>query len=552
MNTIKLNSFSGSKIRNTLAALALMLAGAVWAQPGGGGMGGIGMGGGPGGGGMGGGPGGGGMNRSGSNRDGQSSSAKTQGSLSELQEALTEKALNDKSSSATLLVRGVDLKEQAGADFSESAEKVEKARNMKFNFHGASLTTILDYIGKTSGYTIIKEVSVTGSVDMVSHKPLTPEEGIELLNSVLYSSGYAAIANGKTLTIVDVGIARTRDIPVNMGSDPDDVPRSDRIVTQIIPMRYSKAAELMENLTNLLPESAIMTVNENSNALLLTDTQTNIRRMMTIIKSLDQSISEITAVKVFALKYADATETVEIVTNIYQSDSSSNSEDNNRRQFFQRFGRGGGNEQSSSSSDSVALQAATEVTAIADERTNSVVINAPEELLPAITSLIESLDTPVSIMTEVRVFTLNYADAEEMVETITGIFASDEDSNSNQNQRFRGGPFGGNDQTSSSNESAREQELSTVLAVADTRTNSVIVSAVTSTMAQVAQIIDQLDKNPAMTQKVYVYSLSNANGESVAQMLSDMFGDGDDVVSETSSDNDNNSNSSSSSSILSD
>ena len=62
-----------------------------------------------------------------------------------------------------------------------------------------------------------------------------------------------------------------------------------------------------------------------------------------------------------------------------------------------------------------------------------------------------------------------------------------------------------------------------VLAVADQRTSSLIVSAASELMPQIAQMVAQLDANPAKKQKVFVYSLENADPQQAAQLLHEMF-----------------------------
>ena len=47
---------------------------------------------------------------------------------------------------------------------------------------------------------------------------------------MLNQNGYAAIRDGRTLTIVDKNDAKTRNIPVKTGNDPDDIPNNDEIV----------------------------------------------------------------------------------------------------------------------------------------------------------------------------------------------------------------------------------------------------------------------------------------------------------------------------------
>ena len=66
-----------------------------------------------------------------------------------------------------------------------------------------------------------------------------------MLNSVLNKNGYAAIRDGRKLTIVDKNDAKTRNIPVKTGNDPDAIPDNDEIVTQIIPIRFVEARQLV-------------------------------------------------------------------------------------------------------------------------------------------------------------------------------------------------------------------------------------------------------------------------------------------------------------------
>ena len=52
---------------------------------------------------------------------------------------------------------------------------------------------------------------------------------------------------------------------------------------------------------------------------------------------------------------------------------------------------------------------------------------------------------------------------------------------------------------------------------------SVIVSAASELMEQIRGMVTQLDANPAKKQKVYMYSLENADAQQVQQVLQEMF-----------------------------
>jgi type II secretory pathway component GspD/PulD (secretin) len=61
------------------------------------------------------------------------------------------------------------------------------------------------------------------------------------------------------------------------------------------------------------------------------------------------------------------------------------------------------------------------------------------------------------------------------------------------------------------------------VAIADPRTYSVIVTAAKDDMPGIAEIISQLDSNAARKQKVYVYTLENADVRKVENVLKNLF-----------------------------
>jgi general secretion pathway protein D len=358
---------------------------------------------------------------------------------------------------------------------------------------------------------------------------------VNLLDTVLGKNGYAAIRNGRTLTIVTREEAQKRDIPVKTGSDPELIPKTDEMVTQILPVKYANATQMTKDLLPLLPTYANMTANESGNALVITDTQADIKRMAQIVKALDTSISGISSIQVFPLRFADAKDLATIVKELYptQNSTGNNRGGNNMPMFFGggrgggpggMGGQGGGNQ---GSGVSEAKQAASRVAAVADERTNSLVVGAPDDLMPAIEELIKQIDTNAEEITELRVFRLKHSDPVEMADVLTSLFPDETRTDSGRSSfQFRGGgPFGamGGGNAGSASSSTRAKKKGKVSAVADQRTSSVIVSAASELMPQIAAMITQLDSDPAKKQKVFVFNLDNADVDSVSTVLQDMF-----------------------------
>ena len=426
------------------------------------------------------------------------------------------------------------------------------AEGLSVNFRGVSLDTFLEFLSEKAGFVINREVQVEGEVDVSSHRPLNQDELFNLLVTVLNSKGYTALRNERTLTIVRREDALKRDIPVRSSSEPDAIPKNDEMVTQIIPIRHAEAKQLLENLKPLLPEYANASANESSNAIVITDIQANVRRMAEIVNALDTSISSISTVRVFTLKASDAEDVANVINELFESDDSGSS-GGGASARNQRMGGppgfpmmpGGGGMNNETESDSAAREAVSRVVAVEDERTNSVVVAAPEEVMQIVEGVIADLEASEGVQNEVRVFPLEYADAEDTAELVTALFENEQQSSSSSSTGVaipsfgggRMGPGGGPGGIAGGMGGTRQSSLSSeqalVVAEADVRTNSVVVNAPAVYMETIASMIDDLDKNPAKKRKVFIYKLENADPESVAEVVSGMFSEGSSSSSST-------------------
>ncbi|MFM8418979.1 MAG: secretin N-terminal domain-containing protein [Verrucomicrobiota bacterium] len=429
---------------------------------------------------------------------------------------------------------------------------------VRMNFRGATLETVLNYLSEAAGYIIVLDTEVKGRIDAWSAQPVTREEAFQILETALAKNGYTALRSGRTLTIVSKETAKKRDIPVKSGNNPDSIPKDEQVVTQIIPIRFISATALTTDLAPLLPSEATMTANDAGNALVITDTQASIKRIAEIIRALDTSLANSSSVKVFALRYAEAKDVATVIKDLFATTDSragGNTGGNTGGRGFGGFpggfggfpggmggmggmgggGGGGGGRGGGGSSGTGNRAAASKVVAVADEHSNSVIVNAPEDAMPTIEELIRSVDTNVQDITELRVFRLEFADPAEMADILSGLFPDETNSRSGNNSNNRGQRFGGfgmfggmnrgggGNTGGSGNSSDRSLKRGKVTAVPDARTSSVIVSADRTLMPQIAEMVKQLDANPARKQQVFVYSLDNADPQQVQTVLRGLF-----------------------------
>ena len=77
--------------------------------------------------------------------------------------------------------------------------------------------------------------------------------------------------------------------------------------------------------------------------------------------------------------------------------------------------------------------------------------------------------------------------------------------------------------TTTTSTSKRLRDQTTVIAVPDQRTSSLLIRACEHTMPTISQVISTLDKNQARKEHIYIFQLDHADPANVAQVVRDLF-----------------------------
>jgi general secretion pathway protein D len=293
------------------------------------------------------------------------------------------------------------------------------------NFKDASLRTVLEYLSEAAGLVVVQEATVEGRVTVMSLQPLNVEEAVSLLNTILKEKGFAAVRTGRTLKIVSLDQAKKAALPVRSGVDPDKIEPSDQLVTYVIPIQFADATQLRRDLATLVPTYADMSANASTNTLIVTDTQTNVRRFVEIIKALDSRMAAVAEVKVFQLKYANAANAARLITDLFRQDQTGQQAGRfggpfGAIQSFMMGGRGGpGGPPSQADQQTSRLQ---KVTASSDDRTNTLVVSAPPDQMKVIEGVIRELDANPSEEQAVFTYPLKNAKAVNLESVLNNLF----------------------------------------------------------------------------------------------------------------------------------
>jgi general secretion pathway protein D len=378
----------------------------------------------------------------------QGQAAQDQGAMNGQEAAPTQPAevvpAGNQSVTSTVILPKGNAPETVPSAFVPPAQAIgtNNSNELRLNFRNAPLEMVLNYLSDAAGFIIVLDTHVNGNVTVISTHPVSQDEVVNLLNTELNRNGYAAIRDGRTLTIVDKNEAKTRNIPVKTGNNPSSIPNNDEIVTQIIPIRFVEARQLVSDLSAFVSSQATIVANEAGNSIVVTDTQSNIRHLAEIIKAVDDSAEGETEIRVFYMKYANPTDVASELGEIFPSSSSSSSSSAQSPFRFSGGGPGGGGPggffgrmmaattSTSGTSQNTRIQKQTQVIAVADLRTSSVVVTASKDLMQEIAGMMTQLDTPSDRDQGVYVFQMKNGDPQQALQVLQNMFQSSSTSRS--------------------------------------------------------------------------------------------------------------------------
>nr|WP_220099526.1 type II secretion system secretin GspD [Alteromonas lipotrueiana] len=318
------------------------------------------------------------------------------------------------------------------------------------NFKDTDINEFINIVGKNLERTIIVDPNVRGKISVRSYDMLDEEQYYQFFLNVLQVYDFAVVEmpNG-ILKVVRSKDAKTSNIPVMEGALLD----GDEMITRVVPVYNVPVRELAPILRQLNNQAGGGNVvsHDASNVMMLTGRAAVVNRLVEIIERVDQAGDE--EVEIVKLRYASASEMVRIVDSINKSQGKA------------------------------TAGAKSAPRAVADDRTNSVIVSGDEKGRNRIVNLIQRMDQELETNGNTRVVFLNYAKAEDLVKVLQGVSASiqAEEGGSGQNRRA----------ASASRDISIESHESS---------NAVVITAEPDMLQSLEEVIRQLDVRRAQVQ----------------------------------------------------
>ncbi len=240
------------------------------------------------------------------------------------------------------------------------------------NLPDADIRLLIETVSDITKKNFIVDSDVEGKVTVISGSPVSEDEIYAIFLDVLSVYGLAAIQDGNSVKIIPEAEAGGLygGSGANKGSD---------YITRIVHLNFVSASDIKTMLGQINKKAKIV-VHEDSNLLVISDRAQNITKMMSIVNKIDKKSDS--SIEMITLNHANATEVAQTVESLLDTGNT-------------------------------ALNGKTKI--VADERTNSVIINTNPSLKLKVQALIAQLDTPLATNTQSQVIKLKYSEAASLV-----------------------------------------------------------------------------------------------------------------------------------------
>jgi general secretion pathway protein D len=373
-----------------------------------------------------------------------------------------------------------------------SAALAASKSQVTLNLKDADISTLIQTVSEVTGKNFIVDPRVKGKVTVVSSTPMDAAGVYETFLSVLQVQGFATAPSGPAIKVIPEAQARQEGgtyLSAGKGIARDEV------VTHVYAVQNASAVQLVNVLRPLVAQGGQLAAYTPGNMVIISDRAANVQRIERLMAQIDTTGDR--DVELIALQNATADDVVKTITALQQQDKQA---------------------------DPTARPSA----AIADERSNSILVTGDQDDRRKMKELIQKLDAPTKDDSYTQVIFLRYANAESLAPILQGY--------AQQTVKNQSKPSGGSSNFGFGNQSSMSQPapaptpapstpsysgasgggsmFDRTTIVADKDTNALVISAPPKTMKLIRNVIAQLDIQRAQVMVDAIIAEVSANKSS--------------------------------------
>ncbi|UCD36405.1 MAG: type II secretion system secretin GspD [Nitrospiraceae bacterium] len=183
--------------------------------------------------------------------------------------------------------------------------KPQEENYIILNFDNADLKDVINTVGSITNENFILSPGVDARITIHSAKKIPVSEVMNVFESVLEVNGISLVRSGEFFKVVSGSTAKQKPTEVVTGIPMEDVPDTDRPVTQIVPVQFVPVTEVSTILTPLLSQFGSIIPNPRNNLLIINDLSSSIIRILKVLKEIDVNAFQNSRMSFIRPKYSD-------------------------------------------------------------------------------------------------------------------------------------------------------------------------------------------------------------------------------------------------------
>jgi len=200
------------------------------------------------------------------------------------------------------------------AENKTAQEQLNPSQPVSIDFNNVDINVLVKFISEMTGKNFVVDQRVKGKVTIISPSKISVAEAYRVFESVLEVHGYTTVQAGKIIKIVPAPDARSKNIETRLREESSVA--EDKVVTQLIPLKYANPSEVKKLLSPLVSKSSVILDYPPTNMLIVTDVYSNIKRLQKIVATIDiMGIGQ--ELSILPLNHANAKDLVKILQSVF-------------------------------------------------------------------------------------------------------------------------------------------------------------------------------------------------------------------------------------------
>lgn len=280
-----------------------------------------------------------------------------------------------------------------------------------FDFPDTDILELTKHMQELTGINLILDKDVKGKVSISAPTPITVGDAWKAYLAALNMAGYTLVKAGAFYKIINARDVRYVPTKIYTGSYTPD---TEAHIMKVMTLRHVDAAEISRNFRPFMSRYGRIIDLKQTNTVIISDTGSNIARLVTLIKFLDVPGFEET-LQIIKVENSSASEIAKLLDEILKGGGSGGGAARRGRPST------GASSRFTTSSGAGGTQNISKI--IAEPRTNSIIAMANADGARELRELINKLDVKYGSTNsdKIHVHYLNYGSSEELAKTLSSL-----------------------------------------------------------------------------------------------------------------------------------